>query len=92
MSRHWAREAELRLVSRSDDLGEFGERDRNATTRAGFDTEFVVATAKVLHERVTTHDDACGAIGLQSPHRPQPRLQPAMVGLDPVVFTYCAVL
>jgi hypothetical protein len=35
---------------------------------------------------------ACGAISLQSTHRPEPRLQTAMVGLDGVVrMDPCAV-
>ena len=40
MSRDWARESELRFVSRSDDLGEFAERSRDATPLAGIDSEF----------------------------------------------------
>jgi hypothetical protein len=52
---------------------------------AGFDPEFVVTSAEVLHERVTGHDRAGAAIGLEAAHRSQPRLEPAMVGLDPIV-------
>jgi hypothetical protein len=47
--------------------------------------EFVVAAAEVLHERVAGSQDPCGPVPLQAAHRPQPRFQPAMIGLDRVV-------
>jgi hypothetical protein len=41
LSRNWARkaEAELRFVLRSDDVGEFGECNRDASAWAGIDPE-----------------------------------------------------
>jgi hypothetical protein len=48
--------------------------------------EFVVASSDVLYEGVAANDDdACGAVGLESAHRPQPRFQPSVVAFDPVV-------
>jgi hypothetical protein len=66
-------------VSRSDDLGEFGERGRDATAGAGFDAEFVVPAAHVLHERVAVHDHPRGAVAFEAAHRTKPRFEPAMV-------------
>ena len=60
--------------------------------RAGFDPEFVVAAAEVLHERVAAHDHAGGAIALEATHRSQPRLEPAVVGLDPIVRVLLGVV
>ena len=47
---------------RSDRPGEFGERGRDAPMMPGFDAEFVVAAANVLHERVTPDDHAGGVV------------------------------
>jgi hypothetical protein len=47
--------------------------------------EFVVAAAEVLYERVTGSQDPRGPVTLESAHRPQPRFQPAVIGLDRVV-------
>ena len=47
--------------------------------------EFIVTTAEVLDERVPGGDDPCGAVAFQAAHRPQPSLQPAVIGLDRVV-------
>jgi len=44
-----------------------------------------VAAAEVLDERVPGGQDPRGPVAFQAAHRPQPRLQPAMVGLDGVV-------
>jgi hypothetical protein len=48
-------------------------------------SEFVVAAAEILDERVPGGDYPCGPAAFQSAHRPQPRLQSAMVGFDRVV-------
>jgi hypothetical protein len=72
-------------VSRSDDVGEFGERGRDATAWVGLDAEFVVPAAHVLHERVTAHDYPRAAIAFEAAHRTQPRFESTMVGLDPIV-------
>jgi hypothetical protein len=47
--------------------------------------EFIVAAAEILHERVTSSEDPRGPVALQAAHRPQPRLQPAVISLDRVV-------
>jgi hypothetical protein len=52
----WPRETWLGPVPLSDDVGEFGERGRDEPTGAGIDAEFVVASANVLHQRMTAHD------------------------------------
>jgi hypothetical protein len=74
-----ARETELRSVSRSDDRGQFGERDRDAMAWVGFDPEFVVAPLDVLHERVAVHDHPRGMVPFEAAHRMEPRLQAAVV-------------
>jgi len=48
------------------------------------DTEFIVAAAQVLDEGVPG-DGPQGAVAFQSAHRPQPGLEPAVVGFHPVV-------
>jgi hypothetical protein len=47
--------------------------------------EFVVAAAEVLHKGVASADHPCAAESFQAAHRPQPGLQLAMIGFDPVV-------
>ena len=54
--------------------------------------EFVVAAAKVLHERVTSDHDARRPIGLQAAHRSEPSLQSSVVALDAVVRLPAAVV
>ena len=46
---------------------------------------FVVASSEVLDEGVSGDDDACGAISLQSPHRPKSGLEASVVGLEQIV-------
>ena len=50
-----------------------------------FGGEFVVAAAEVLDERMTSGDSCGGAEAFESAHRPQPGLQPTMIGPDAVV-------
>jgi len=50
-----------------------------------FGSDVVVAAAEILHEGMTGGEDPRGAVTLQSPHRPQPGLQPPVVSLDRVV-------
>jgi hypothetical protein len=50
----------------------------------GFDAEFVVAAANVLHQRVTAHDHPGGVVAFESAHRSQSGFEPAVVGFDPV--------
>lgn len=49
------------------------------------DPEFVVASAQILDEGESSHDHPGGPIAFQATHRSQPRLQPSMIGFDPVV-------
>jgi hypothetical protein len=65
VSRAWPREVELASRSRSDGLGEFGERMRDSEMMVSrVDAECVVAAPDVLHQRVTAHDHACGVVAL----------------------------
>jgi hypothetical protein len=64
----------------SDRSGEFSERGRDAPTRPGFDAEFVVAVASVLHQSVTAHDHPGCVVALESAHRSEPGFEPAVVG------------
>jgi hypothetical protein len=47
----------------SDSGGELGERCGNAESARGFEPEFVVSAAEVLHERVSDDDRLCGPVG-----------------------------
>ena len=70
----------------SDHRGEFIERRRYSELASpGFDAEFVVASAKVLYERVTTDYDRRSPVGLEAAHRSQPGFESAVVALDAVV-------
>ena len=52
---------------------------------ADFDAEFVVTPPQILHERVTVDHDRRGPIRSKAAHRPQPRAEPSMIALDPIV-------
>jgi hypothetical protein len=56
--------------------------------RSGADAEFVVAASDVPGERVPGGDHLGGAEPFQPSHRPQPRLQPAVIGSDEVVRSW----
>jgi len=47
--------------------------------------EFVVAAAEVLHERVPGADHPCAAELFEATHRPQPGLQPSMIGFGRII-------
>ena len=47
--------------------------------------DVVVTAAQILHEGMTGGEDPRGAVTLQSPHRPQPGLQPPVICLDRIV-------
>jgi hypothetical protein len=68
-----------------DGAGEFGERCRDATARMSIDTEFVVPSTHVLHERMAAHDHASGVVAFQASHRTEPRLESAVIALDAIV-------
>ena len=73
-----------------DNSGQFVERHCNGETGEGVDTEFVVAAAQVLHERMPADHDRCGSVAFETAHRLQSGLQSSVVGFDPVV-AYCVV-
>jgi hypothetical protein len=50
-----------------------------STIAAGVDSEFAVAGAQVLHERVAGDHDLRRPSGLQSPHRLEPILESAVI-------------
>jgi hypothetical protein len=52
------------------------------------DGDRVVAAAQVLHERMPRRDGARGRDTFEPAHRPQPRLEPAVISLDHVVNRY----
>ena len=47
----------------------------------GVGSKFIVAAAEVLHERMSPR----GPVAFDSAHRPQPRFQPPVIGLDRVI-------
>jgi len=70
----------------SDHRGEFVEGCRGSeVAAAGFDTEFVVAAAQVLDERVAADHHRRSPIGLEAAHRSEPGLDSTVVALDAVV-------
>jgi hypothetical protein len=82
------RRGDSRLGTGSDRLGEVGERRGDPQYGWDVDTEFVVAAAEVLDERVSCDDHLCGGIGGQPAHRAEPVFQPTVVGLDRIVNRY----
>jgi hypothetical protein len=71
---------------------EFGERGRDSAMLPDVDTEFVVAAANVLHERVTAHDHSGGAGAFESAHRSESGFEAAVVGFDPIVRVLLGVV
>ena len=71
----------------SDHGGEFGERGRDSIPERDVDSKFVVTSAEVLHEGVSGRKNDSGPDSFESPHRAQPRLEPTVISLDPVVST-----
>jgi hypothetical protein len=51
----------------------------------GFDSEFVVAASQVLDEGMTADHRRRSLFRSQTAHRPQPRLEPSVIALDPIV-------
>jgi hypothetical protein len=76
----------------SDCSGEFGECDLDAPVVAGVKPEFVVAAAKVLHQRVAAHNHSRGTVAFESAHRTEPGFEPAVVALDAVVRVLLGVV
>jgi hypothetical protein len=69
----------------SDHQSEFVERDGQPPHRWFLNGQFVVTSPKVLDERMPRDDHPGAVVLLESSHWSQPRLQAAVVGLDPVV-------
>src|SRR5919199_2529458 len=64
---------------------EFGEAGSDPGGGRGLDAKLVVSSTKVLDEGMTGDDYRRSSVGLQAPHRPKPRLEASVVGLDAVV-------
>jgi hypothetical protein len=64
---------------------ELGEGDRHAPVHWLLGGQLVVASPEVLHEAMPGDDHPGTGVLLEPLHRSQPRLQPAMIGLDLVV-------
>ncbi len=47
--------------------------------------DFVVSAAQILDERMPGGDDPRGPVAFQAAHRPQPGLQPPMIGFDRII-------
>src|SRR4029450_8337601 len=69
----------------SDHQSEFIERDGQPPDRWFLHGQLVVTSPKVLDERMPRHDHPGAVVLLESSHWSQPRLQAAVVSLDPVV-------
>ncbi len=65
---------------------EFADCGGQAERGRGVDCQLVMATAKVLDERVASDHDTRRSMGLQSTHWSEPGLEPAVVAFDPVVL------
>jgi hypothetical protein len=59
---------------------------------ARFDAEFVVTPPQILDKGMTTDHDRRGPVRSKTAHRPQPRLEPAVITLDPVVRILARVM
>jgi hypothetical protein len=68
-----------------DDLGEFGERVRDAPMGARIKTELVMAAPNVLHQRMTAHNHAGIVVAFEAAHRTAARFEPPVIGFDPIV-------
>ena len=51
----------------------------------GVGSEFIVAAAEVLHKPMSGCQHPRGPVAFDSAHRPQPRFQPPVIGLDRVI-------
>jgi transposase len=69
----------------SDRQDQFVECDRHSPVGGLLHRQLVVSAAKVLHEGVSGDDHPGTAVLFEPAHRTQPRLQPPMVALDPIV-------
>ena len=77
---------ERSLAAASDHLSELIERGGDAKPIGDrVDSEFVVAAAKVLHERVAADHDRRRPVAFEPAHRSKTRLQSAVITLDAIV-------
>jgi hypothetical protein len=53
--------------------------------RVGIDSEFIVAASEVLDEGVPSTDHLGRTKLFQSTHRPQPGLEPTVIGFDGII-------
>ncbi len=77
------RSCELRLGS--DRHGQLVERDGQPPVLRLPIGQLVVSPANILDQGMADDDHPGVAVLLAAAHRPQPRLQPPMIGLNPVV-------
>jgi hypothetical protein len=70
------------LAQGSDGQREFVERDRHPLVHWLLAREVVVPTSQVLHEAMPNDDHPGATVLLEPAHRPQPRLEAAVVALD----------
>ena len=66
-------------------MGKFGEGNAHSIMDGQLSGELIVAAAEVLHERVAGGDSSQRGDHLESAHRSQSCLEPAVVSLDTVV-------
>jgi hypothetical protein len=69
----------------SEGSREVGERDSDPIVHRHVGRDCVMPAAQVLHERVSDGDRARGGQASESAHRPQPCLEPTVVGADGIV-------
>jgi hypothetical protein len=62
------------------------ERDADSVLWRRVGGEFVVSATQVLDERVPGRDGSSRGQSFQSAHRPQPALEPTVIGFDDVVW------
>ena len=65
----------VRVGFGSDDASEFGERVRDAPMDARVDSEFVMPSTHVLHERMAADDHAYSVVAFDAAHRAESRFQ-----------------
>jgi hypothetical protein len=70
------------MTTWSDSHRELVEGFMEPMTGGDVDSEFVVSAAEILDKGVPGGDDPRGPVALESAHRPEPGLQPAVIGLD----------
>ena len=57
-----------------------------------FGAEFIVASAEVLHERVSVDDHAGGVVGFEAAHWFEPRFESTLSALDSVIRVLLGVV